>query len=1334
LTVAYTATDAQDQYETYSDNVEIPVLVDPAKPSNVQFYASAANGSPEYLVTGVFSGAAVTLYTDDGSPATLSQVGTGTGDSNGEALITTTASPGSHTLVATQSLSGTTGQVTSGNHSYTLTLTSPQALFPVTVALDINSTPSSYTVEDGTNYSYTATIATTVSSPSTLIWGLEEAPTGMSIATTTNSKGLVTGVISWIPTSDQVGQTFTVIVVAEEIASDGTTVQASGGQEFNLQVLQNYGVSGPGLFNTAAAAFYLRDTDTPGPGNSITNYGPHNSNWSPLAGDWDGDGAVTLGLYDPTTSTFYLKQSNGQPDIVVQYGPPHSNWLPVVGDWDGNGTTTIGLYNQATSTFYLKNSNTAGGADIKVPFGAPNSGLLPLAGDWNGSGKTYVGVYSPTSGWFYLRTALAGGGADISLNYGPAGRGWLPIAGDWNESGEDHVGLYSPETSIFYLRNEFSSGIADSWFQYGWPGGGLWPIVGSWNAPLPSGYTITADNSTIGSGSTAGFTFANATVKDTYAYTITSSGGGTPVTGTGTVSSAKQDVSGISLSGLANGTLTFSVRLTNDIGNTGNPATATATLFSIATDESIVGASNATATGFTFSNAVAGDKYTYTVTSSGGGKVTGTGTVASAAQDISAIDVSSLPAGTLTYSVTLTDSSGKVGSPATATLALFSVSVNSGYLSLSSTNAASNGFTINSANSVTSDTYSYTLTDQNGTKISGPATTSYVPSGLAVTGIDLSSSGLVAGPVTLSVTLTDASGKTSTAATATAKLTQTGAPDFTVTPDGITSTNPTIDATHAKSFGFTMTFNNNMAWSTYSYTISSSGNSGGTPVSSSGSVLNSGTAGATQDLTGIDVSGLADGYLTISVTLTDATGTITDTETNSTAQLSQLVPGGYNIFTNNSTINKAQSTATSFTLQNDATGDTYKFTITDKNGKTVSGSGTVTTVNQTVSTLDGTTTGPAINVSGLADGTLTFSLTLTSPGGTVGPVATATATLDTVAPTGYSIKLDETSVDATNATSTGFTLFSSEVTTNSKTPVLYQCSVLLNGAPTGVTTSGEVTADAATTTGQNVTGIDVSGLANGTLTYSVTVTDPALNVGAPVVSPPVSLKQPVPSGYTVVAPSTIDASQAASPTFTTFTIENIANVTATTTYSYTITSSGDGNVASLPGSGSVTSANQPVTVDFFDATTGLPKLPDGNLTITVTVSNNNGANVGPAVTNTTPVAMATTVPSGYSITLDTNAITTTTTGFTINNAQVGTTYTYYIHSEYNGQTITGTGTITGTPGQTTTDFHVTTSDLSSLGASGASTALDFYVTLTDAAGNIGPSLPSPPANATMTLP
>ena len=51
------------------------------------------------------------------------------------------------------------------------------------------------------------------------------------------------------------------------------------------------------------------------------------------------------------------------------YGPANSGMVPIVGDWDGNGTDTIGLYDPTNSVFYLRNSNTTGFADTVVVYG-----------------------------------------------------------------------------------------------------------------------------------------------------------------------------------------------------------------------------------------------------------------------------------------------------------------------------------------------------------------------------------------------------------------------------------------------------------------------------------------------------------------------------------------------------------------------------------------------------------------------------------------------------------------------------------------------------------------------------------------------------------------------------------------------------------------------------------------------------------------------------------------------------------------------------------------------------------------------------------------------------
>ncbi len=147
------------------------------------------------------------------------------------------------------------------------------------------------------------------------------------------------------------------------------------------------------------------------------------------------------------------------------------------------------------------------------------------------------------------------------------------------------------------------------------------------------------------------------------------------MSGSGTIASATEQVTGIDVSSLPADThLSVTDR---HGGNTGSAATATATLdsaplgYTITADDSLVNAIEAVATGFTFAGAEVGATYSYTITSDAGGTpVSGSGTIASATEQVTGIDVSSLPDGTLTFSVTLTDTTGNTGSAATATTTL----------------------------------------------------------------------------------------------------------------------------------------------------------------------------------------------------------------------------------------------------------------------------------------------------------------------------------------------------------------------------------------------------------------------------------------------------------------------------------------------------------------------------------------------------------------------------------------------------------------------------------------------------------------------------------------
>jgi len=164
-------------------------------------------------------------------------------------------------------------------------------------------------------------------------------------------------------------------------------------------------------------------------------------------GDWNGDGADTIGFFDPTTCTWYLRDSLsvGYADWSFAYGDPSlttghgdQNWQPLVGDWNGDGADTIGFFDPVSCVWYLRNSLTTGVADYMFAcgdsslvsgHGADNWGAI--IGDWDGTQGDSIGFFDPQGSVFMLRNSLTTGAADLTFGYGAAGEGWHPLVGCW---------------------------------------------------------------------------------------------------------------------------------------------------------------------------------------------------------------------------------------------------------------------------------------------------------------------------------------------------------------------------------------------------------------------------------------------------------------------------------------------------------------------------------------------------------------------------------------------------------------------------------------------------------------------------------------------------------------------------------------------------------------------------------------------------------------------------------------------------------------------------------------------------------------------------------------
>ena len=109
----------------------------------------------------------------------------------------------------------------------------------------------------------------------------------------------------------------------------------------------------------------------------------------PIAGDWDGNHRDSVGVYRPSTSTFYLVNSNTSSAVRHAYQRGVVGDRPVAGDWDGDGTDSIGVFRSSNHTFLLMNQPD-GAVSSRIVYG--QAGDVPLAGDWNHDHKDTVGV------------------------------------------------------------------------------------------------------------------------------------------------------------------------------------------------------------------------------------------------------------------------------------------------------------------------------------------------------------------------------------------------------------------------------------------------------------------------------------------------------------------------------------------------------------------------------------------------------------------------------------------------------------------------------------------------------------------------------------------------------------------------------------------------------------------------------------------------------------------------------------------------------------------------------------------------------------------------------
>ena len=209
------------------------------------------------------------------------------------------------------------------------------------------------------------------------------------------------------------------------------------------------------------------------------NFGPAESGWTPVIGDWDGDGVDGIGVYKNGLWLLRNASGSGSVDTALLFGPTESGWQPVVGDWNGDGVDGIGVYKNGT--WLLRQTPTQGQPTSVFNYGPAESGWKAIAGDWDGGGTATVGLFK--DGLWLLSNRLPAVADVPPFAFGQTG--WLPVAGDWDQDSRETAGIY--KDGMWQLRNSHSGGAPD--VVFGLPVGSGWQPVSIYEGGL-GGLTV----------------------------------------------------------------------------------------------------------------------------------------------------------------------------------------------------------------------------------------------------------------------------------------------------------------------------------------------------------------------------------------------------------------------------------------------------------------------------------------------------------------------------------------------------------------------------------------------------------------------------------------------------------------------------------------------------------------------------------------------------------------------------------------------------------------------------------------------------------------------------
>ena len=158
---------------------------------------------------------------------------------------------------------------------------------------------------------------------------------------------------------------------------------------------------------------------------------------TPVAAQYAGVSKTTvLAVFRPSTSTWYEASSTGAIAVKQRWGVRGD--IPVPGHYFGSATNDyadgIAIFRPSDGTWHIP-------GHTPVQWGA--KGDIPIPADYDGNGTTDFAIYRPSSHRFYLR-------GSPPVQWGLAGD--IPVTGDFTGDGRADLAVYRPSTHAWYVH------------------------------------------------------------------------------------------------------------------------------------------------------------------------------------------------------------------------------------------------------------------------------------------------------------------------------------------------------------------------------------------------------------------------------------------------------------------------------------------------------------------------------------------------------------------------------------------------------------------------------------------------------------------------------------------------------------------------------------------------------------------------------------------------------------------------------------------------------------------------------------------------------------------